>query len=220
MGVCATSEQGAGGGKLTPEGKSQLDPKLHDAVEMRWSGRVAPGKAKGSVTYDWPGVVGMAQVSFTTTIGVRMSSGSNYFNVFLNGRLHMVLKPGGAKEPALAKDLDPNKTYTIQIEKRTEPSVRGAVTWFSPVTVYGLILDPGASMHPWAPPVWSQLGRRIGECLSRYSLLTVTGTLHTAHCSTLCLSLLSLPLTAPVVSRVHRRLRHVWFRYKYMQVRC
>ena len=93
--------------------------------------------------YSWPGVYLLAEFS-GTSIGVRLADGTNYFNVYIDGKLHSVFHGTTPTETdyVLATSL-PDARHTFLFSRRN-------ITFERPYTFCGLIVDDVASLFP--PP--------------------------------------------------------------------
>lgn len=100
--------------------------------------------------YSWPGVYICAEFS-GTSIGVRLVDGTNYFNVYIDGKLHSVFHgtKSGEADYILVQGLDSTR-HTFRISRRN-------ITFEAPYAFCGLILDDGAMLLPPPPAP----GRRI-----------------------------------------------------------
>lgn len=93
------------------------------------------------VKHSWPGVT--LALTFTgTRIGVRMSDDANYYNVFLDGKLHSVFHgtQTGEADYVLAENL-PNGNHTLLLTKRN--CTQNKIASFS-----GFVLDEKAQTQP------------------------------------------------------------------------
>jgi len=93
--------------------------------------------------YSWPGVYIYAEFS-GTAIGVRLTDGTNYFNVYIDGKLQSIFHgttPGEA-DYILAEHLQ-NTRHTFLFSRRN-------ITFEKPYTFSGIILDSNAVLL--APP--------------------------------------------------------------------
>jgi hypothetical protein len=94
--------------------------------------------------YSWPGVY--LSCEFTgTSIGVRLADGTNYFNVYIDGKLHGVFHgtKSGEADYILAEGLA-NGRHTFKLSRRN-------ITFEAPYSFCGIILDNGATLVPPLP---------------------------------------------------------------------
>lgn len=94
--------------------------------------------------YAWPGVYLYAEFS-RTKVGIRLADATNYFNVYIDGKLHNVFhgtKPGEA-EYILADSLE-NTKHTFLLSRRN-------ITLGESYTFCGIILDSNATLLPPQP---------------------------------------------------------------------
>lgn len=93
--------------------------------------------SEGWIVYDYPAV--SLRLRFRgTTIGLHIADTSNYFNVFIDKRLHQVFKGTGDKHYVLAENLR-DTIHTVNIIKRTEAEVGKTV-------VKGVVLPADAAL--------------------------------------------------------------------------
>ncbi len=93
--------------------------------------------------YSWPGVY--CSCEFTgRSIGVRLVDGTNYFNVYIDGKLHSVFHgtKSGEADYILAQGLV-NGKHSLRFSRRN-------ITFETPYTFCGIVLDGGATLLP--PP--------------------------------------------------------------------
>ncbi len=94
--------------------------------------------------HSWPGIYIVAVFS-GDTIGVRMEDTVNYYDVYIDGKLHGVFhgdKPGDA-DYILAANL-PDTIHTLRLSQRNIS--------FGIYTFSGLVLQDGAKLYPPPPP--------------------------------------------------------------------
>ncbi len=105
--------------------------------------------------YSWPGVYIYAEFS-GTTIGVRLMDGTNYFNVYIDGKLHSVFHGtmSGEANYILAENLQ-NTRHTFLFSRRN-------ITFEKPYTFSGIILDSNATLLS-PPPKPSRKIEFIGD---------------------------------------------------------
>ena len=90
-----------------------------------------------SVRFDWPGV--QIRTRFEgTSCSIKLKDGKNDYNVFIDGRLHKVIRTTADTIYVLANGLE-KKTHTLLITKLTE-------ALFGMGTFEGFILDAGKSL--------------------------------------------------------------------------
>jgi len=115
------------------EGSSHIDA---DDPAIEYIGRFDFSNPK-SVRFDWPGV--QIRTRFEgTSCSIKLKDGNNYYNVFLDGRFHKIIKTTSDTIYVVANGL-PNKVHTLLITKRTE-------ALFGIATFEGLILDGGKDL--------------------------------------------------------------------------
>jgi len=105
--------------------------------------------------YSWPGVYIFAEFS-GTMIGIRLTDGTNYFNVYIDGKLHGVFHGTNAGEAdyILADGLE-NTRHTFLLSRRN-------ITFERPYTFSGIILDSNATLLP-PPPKPSRKIEFVGD---------------------------------------------------------
>lgn len=94
--------------------------------------------------YAWPGVYLYAEFS-GSKVGIRLADATNYFNVYIDGKLHSVFhgtKPGET-EYILADSLE-NTKHTFLLSRRN-------ITLGESYTFCGIILDSNATLLPPQP---------------------------------------------------------------------
>jgi len=93
--------------------------------------------------YSWPGIYVCTEFS-GTSIGIRLVDGTDYFNVYIDGKLHGVFHGTnpGVTDYILADSLQ-NRRHTFLLSRRN-------ITFDKPYTFCGFILDNDASLFP--PP--------------------------------------------------------------------
>ena len=94
--------------------------------------------------YSWPGVYICCE--FTgTSVGVRLVDATNYFNVYIDGKLRSVFHctKGGEADYTLAEGLAAGK-HTLRFSRRN-------ITFEKPYSFCGIILDKGATLLPPSP---------------------------------------------------------------------
>ena len=112
------------------EGSSHIDA---DDQNIEYIGRFDFSNPK-SVRFDWSGV----QISTRfegTSCSMKLKDGNNDYNIFIDGRLHKIIRTTSDTIYVLANGL-PNKVHTLLITKRTE-------ALFGLATFEGFILDGG-----------------------------------------------------------------------------
>ncbi len=116
---------------------------LPDNPDIQYFGRWDTSDSR-HYRYSWPGVYVCCE--FTgTSIGVRLVDGTNYFNVYIDGRLHSVFhaNKSGESDYILAEGL-PNARHSFRFSRRN-------ITFESPYSFCGIILDKGATLLPPRP---------------------------------------------------------------------
>lgn len=112
---------------------SHIDP---DDPNIEYIGRFDFSNPK-SVRFDWPGV--QIRTRFEgTSCSIKLKDGKNDYNVFIDGRLHKIIRTTADTIYVLANGLE-KKTHTLLITKRTE-------ALFGLGTFEGFILDAGKSL--------------------------------------------------------------------------
>ncbi|MBE0570375.1 MAG: endoglucanase [Ignavibacteriaceae bacterium] len=115
------------------EGSSHIDA---DDENIEYIGRFDSSNPK-SVRFDWSGV--QIRTRFEgTSCSIKLKDGNNDYNVFIDGRLHKVIRTSSDTIYVLANGL-PNKVHTLLITKRTE-------ALFGIATFEGFILDGGKDL--------------------------------------------------------------------------
>jgi len=115
------------------QSSSHIDP---DDPNIEYIGRFDFSNPK-SVRFDWPGV--QIRTRFEgTSCSIKLKDGKNDYNVFIDGRLHKVIRTTADTIYVLANGLE-KKTHTLLITKRTE-------ALFGVGTFEGFILDAGKSL--------------------------------------------------------------------------
>ncbi len=91
--------------------------------------------------YSWPGVYLSAKFS-GTSIGVRLNDHTNYFNVYIDGKLRRVFHgtQAGEAEYLLAEGLD-DTVHTFRLSRRN-------ITFGEPYSFAGILLDSNAILLP------------------------------------------------------------------------
>ncbi len=95
--------------------------------------------------YSWPGVYLCAQ--FTgTSVGVRLIDGTNYFNVYIDGKFSQVLHctKQDVTDYVITANLRPGK-HTLRFSRRN-------ITFEPPYSFLGILLEPGETLLPPSPP--------------------------------------------------------------------
>ena len=94
--------------------------------------------------YSWPGVYLAAEFS-GTTIGIRLADGTDYFNVYIDGKLRSVFHGTNPAETdyVLADSLQ-NTRHTFLLSRRN-------ITFEKPYTFCGILLDNDATLFPPPP---------------------------------------------------------------------
>jgi hypothetical protein len=87
-----------------------------------------------SVRFDWPGVQIKARFD-GTSCSIKLKDGNNDYNIFIDGKLHKILRTNSDTIYVLVNGL-PNKVHTLLLQKRTEGL-------FGIATFEGFILDGG-----------------------------------------------------------------------------
>lgn len=93
----------------------------------------------GIVRFDWPGVQIKANFS-GTYCAIKLKDGRNDYNIFIDGKLHTVLRTNSDTIYTIAENLKDSK-HLLLISKRTE-ALNGIATFG------GFILNPGESLYP------------------------------------------------------------------------
>lgn len=115
------------------EGSSHIDA---DDPNIEYIGRFDFSNPK-SVRFDWPGV--QIRTKFEgTSCSIKLKDGNNDYNVFIDGRLHKIIRTTVDTIYILANGL-PNKIHTLLITKRTEAI-------FGIASFEGFILDGGKDL--------------------------------------------------------------------------
>jgi hypothetical protein len=115
------------------EGSSHIDA---DDPNIEYIGRFDFSNPK-SVRFDWPGV--QIRTRFEgTSCSIKLKDGSNDYNIFIDGKLHKILRTNSDSIYVIANGL-PNKAHTLLITKRTE-------ALFGFATFEGFILDGGKDL--------------------------------------------------------------------------
>jgi len=115
------------------EGSSHIDA---DDENIEYIGRFDFSNPQ-SVKFDWPGV----QISTRfegTSCSIKLKDGNNDYNVFIDGRLHKIIRTTADTIYVLANGLQ-NKLHTLLITKRTEAI-------FGIASFEGFILDGGKEL--------------------------------------------------------------------------
>jgi hypothetical protein len=114
------------------------------APEIQYGGRWEKSD-KHQYRYSWPGVYLTA--GFTgTSVGVRLTDCTNYYNVYIDGALHSVFHPTRKQEAdyVLAEGLTAGN-HTLTLSRRN-------ITFGEIYSFGGILLDSGAALLPAAPP--------------------------------------------------------------------
>lgn len=115
------------------QSSSHIDP---DDPNIEYIGRFDFSNPK-SVRFDWPGV--QIRTRFEgTSCSIKLKDGNNDYNIFVDGRLHKIIRTTNDTIYVLANGLE-KKTHTLLITKRTE-ALLGVGTF------EGFILDAGKSL--------------------------------------------------------------------------
>jgi lysophospholipase L1-like esterase len=115
------------------ESSSHIDP---DDPNIEYIGRFDFSNPK-SVRFDWPGV--QIRTRFEgTSCSIKLKDGNNDYNIFIDGRLHKIIRTTSDTIYVLANKLS-NKVHTLLITKRTE-------ALFGIATLEGFILDGGKDL--------------------------------------------------------------------------
>ncbi|MBK9096613.1 MAG: endoglucanase [bacterium] len=115
------------------EGSSHIDP---DDPSIEYIGRFDFSNPK-SVRFDWPGV--QIRTRFEgTSCSIKLKDGNSDYNIFIDGRLHKIIRTTSDTVYVLANVL-PNKVHTLLITKRTE-------ALFGDAAFEGFILDGGKDL--------------------------------------------------------------------------
>lgn len=115
------------------EGSSHIDA---DDENIEYIGRVDFSNPK-SVRFDWPGV--QIRTRFEgTSCSIKLKDGNNDYNVFIDGRLHKIIRTTADTIYVIANGLK-NKTHNLLITKRTE-------ALFGQAAFEGFILDGGKDL--------------------------------------------------------------------------
>ena len=115
------------------EGSSHIDA---DDENIEYIGRFDFSNQK-SVKFDWPGV----QISTRfegTSCSIKLKDGKNDYNIFVDGRLHKIIRTTSDTIYVLANGLQ-NRVHTLLITKRTE-------ALFGTAEFEGFILDGGKEL--------------------------------------------------------------------------
>jgi Carbohydrate esterase 2 N-terminal/GDSL-like Lipase/Acylhydrolase family len=105
--------------------------------------------------YSWPGIYVCTEFS-GTSIGIRLADGTDYFNVYIDGKLHGVFHgTNPAETDYILADSLQNMRHTFLLSRRN-------ITFDKPYTFYGIILDNDASLFP-PPPKPSRKIEFIGD---------------------------------------------------------
>ncbi len=94
--------------------------------------------------YSWPGICLCAE--FTgTSVGVRLIDATNYFNVYVDGKLHRVLHctKQGVADYVVAERLRPGK-HTLRFSRRN-------ITFEPPYSFLGVLLERGGTLVQPSP---------------------------------------------------------------------
>ncbi len=115
------------------EGSSHIDA---DDRNIEYIGRFDFSNPK-SVSFDWPGV--QIKTRFEgTSCSIKLKDGNNDYNIFIDGKLHKIIRTTTDTIYVLANGLE-NKFHTLLITKRTEAI-------FGQATFEGFILDGGKEL--------------------------------------------------------------------------
>ena len=115
------------------ESSSHIDA---DDENIEYIGRFDFSNSK-SVRFDWPGV--QIRTRFEgTSCSIKLKDGNNDYNIFIDGKLHKIIRTTNDTIYVLANGLE-KKTHTLLITKRTE-------ALFGVGTFEGFILDAGKSL--------------------------------------------------------------------------
>ena len=115
------------------EQSSHIDP---DNPKIEYIGRFDFSNPK-SIRFDWPGV--QIRTRFEgTSCSIKLKDGKNDYNIFIDGRLHKIIRTTSDTVYVLANDLS-NKVHTLLITKRTE-------ALFGVASFDGFILDGGKDL--------------------------------------------------------------------------
>ncbi len=115
------------------EGSSHIDA---DDPNIEYIGRLDFSNPK-SVRFDWPGV--QIRTRFEgTSCSIKLKDGNNDYNIFIDGKLHNIIRTSADTIYVLANGLK-KKTHTLLITKRTE-------ALFGVGTFEGFILDGGKDL--------------------------------------------------------------------------
>lgn len=115
------------------EGSSHIDA---DNPNIEYIGRFDFSNPK-SVRFDWPGV--QIRIRFEgTSCSIKLKDGNNDYNIFIDGKLHKILRTNSDSIYVLASGLS-NKAHTLLITKRTE-------ALFGIAAFEGFILDGGKDL--------------------------------------------------------------------------
>ena len=115
------------------EGSSHIDA---DNEYVEYIGRFDFSNPK-SVRFDWPGVQISARFE-GTSCSIKLKDGNNDYNIFIDGRLHKIIRTNADTIYVIANGLQ-NKVHTLLIAKRTEGL-------FGSARFEGLILDGGKEL--------------------------------------------------------------------------
>lgn len=115
------------------QSSSHIDP---DDPNIEYIGRFDFSNPK-SIRFDWPGV--QIRTRFEgTSCSIKLKDGNNDYNIFIDGRLHKIIRTTADTIYVLANGLE-KKTHTLLITKRTE-------ALFGVGTFEGFILDGGKDL--------------------------------------------------------------------------
>lgn len=147
-GLCCLPEAGAKG--------TEKAVKANDAA-VRYTGRTQV-QPDGSVTFDWVGTYLETRFS-GGTLSLRLSEkGTSYYNVFVDGALHRVVKTNGTDTLINFVSGINRKMHSLRIQKRTEGE-------FGKTTIHQFVLAPSGSMQQ-EPKVRTRHIEFIGNSLT------------------------------------------------------
>jgi len=105
--------------------------------------------------YSWPGVYVYAEFS-GTTIGIRIADGTDYFNIYIDGKLH------GVFHGTTPTEADYVLADSLHDAKHTFLLTRRNITFEKPYTFGGILIDSGATLLP-PPPKPSRKIEFVGD---------------------------------------------------------
>ncbi len=115
------------------QGSSHIDA---DDSNIEYIGRFDFSQP-GNVRFDWPGVHFKTRFE-GTSCSMKLKDGNNDYNIFIDGRLHKIIRTNEDTIYVIANGLK-NKVHTLLVTKRTE-------ALFGLATFEGFILDGGKEL--------------------------------------------------------------------------